>query len=104
MATKAEQQWMDAITQLGCIVCHLQGRGYVPCDVHHMLSGGRRIGHLATIGLCSPGHHRNAQAWTGEVSRHPTKAQFEERYGTEEELLQKTKQLLAVRNEVLAPV
>jgi hypothetical protein len=104
MATKAEQQWMDAITQLGCIVCHLQGRGYVPCAVHHILSGGKRIGHKATLGLCDPGHHKNAPSDSGEVSRHPTKAQFEAKYGTEEELLEKTMQLLAIRNEVLAPV
>ena len=101
--TKAEKAWLSRITQLGYICCHLQGRGYVPAEVHHILSGGRRIGHLATLGLCSPGHHRNARAGTGEISRHPTKAQFESRYGTEAELLEKTQQLLAIREELRAP-
>ena len=101
--TKAEKAWISRITQLGCIVCAIQGRGFVQPEVHHILSGGRRIGHLETLPLCSPGHHRNAQAWTGEVSRHPTKAQFEERYGTEAELLEKTLQLLAIREELRAP-
>lgn len=92
--TKIERQWVQLITALGCIVCYVQGRGYVPCAVHHMLSGGRRIGHLFTIGLCDPGHHQNAPKDSGEVSRHPSLKAFENRYGKEEYLRQKTKQLV----------
>jgi hypothetical protein len=54
--------------------------------VHHVLSGGRRIGHLSTLPLCDPGHHQGGQS-LGMVSRHPWKAQFEAKYGTEQELL-----------------
>lgn len=92
--TKAESEWMDAITALGCIVCRLQGRGYVPGAVHHMIKGGRRVGHLFTILLCDPGHHKNANPSSGEVSRHPNRKEFERRYGTEEWLLEKTKEML----------
>lgn len=85
---------MDAITQLGCIVCRQQGRGFVPGAVHHLLEGGRRKGHLYTICLCDPGHHKGAPWGSGEVSRHPSKARFEARYGTEDSLWKLTQGLV----------
>lgn len=95
MPTKVERAWMDAVTGYGCIVCRGQGRGYVPCAVHHLLDeGGRRMGHLFTIGLCDPGHHKGAPKSSGEISRHPYKARFEAEYGTEEELLEQTRYVL----------
>lgn len=90
---KAEKQWMNWIANFGCIVCHNQGRGYVPAAVHHILSGGIRMGHLYTIPLCQPGHHKDAPKGCGEVSRHPNRVEFEERYGTEMELLGQLKAL-----------
>jgi len=91
--TKAERAWMDAITSLGCIACLIEGRERVPGAVHHILRGGHRIGHLFTICLCEPGHHQNGQPM-GLISRHPWKAQFEARYGTESELLELTKKIV----------
>lgn len=84
--TKAEREWMDAIVAYGCIACRMDGLGIVPPAVHHILSGGRRIGHLSTLPLCDPGHHQNGQQF-GMVSRHPWKTQFEQRYGSEGHLL-----------------
>lgn len=62
--TKAEAAHIEAIKQSGrCVCCMLNvtmglrradGEG---CDAHHVLIGGRRIGHKATLGLC-PWHHR----------------------------------------------
>lgn len=92
--TKAERLWMDKITALGCIVCRNQGRGFVPAAVHHILRGGIRIGHLFSLPLCDPGHHQNAPTGCGEISRHPNKAQFEERYGTEMQLLEQCRELV----------
>lgn len=98
MTTKAEREWMAAVSEIGCIVCLLQGRGYVPCAIHHLLTdGGRRIGHLSTIGLCDPGHHKGAPADSGEVSRHPNKARFEAKYGSEEYLLDETRKRVEAR-------
>ena len=91
--TAAERAWMDAITAIGCIACIIEGRGFVPGAVHHILRGGRRIGHLHTICLCDPGHHQNGQA-LGVVSRHPYKARFEAMYGKEDKLLAMTKALV----------
>ena len=92
--TVAERAWMDAITALGCIACLIDGRERVPGAVHHILRGGHRIGHLHTICLCDPGHHQNGQPM-GLISRHPWKAQFEARYGTEAELLELTKKIVS---------
>lgn len=90
--TKAEKEWMRDITELGCIVCRIQGRGHVPAAVHHILLGGQRTDHFQTIPLCDPGHHQGAPKSSGEVSRHPNRARFEERYGTEQFLLDLTRQ------------
>ena len=92
--TKDEACWMAAIKEFGCVVCHLQGRGYVPAAVHHILSGGIRLGHLFTIPLCDPGHHQHAPKGSGEVSRHPDRVEFEQRYGTEMELFFKVNDFL----------
>ena len=94
MPTAAEKRWMCQIVDLGCVVCRIQGRGYSPANVHHLLSGGRRIGHESTIPLCHT-HHANAPRDSGEVSRHPGKAAFEARYGTEARLLEITRSMVA---------
>lgn len=91
--TAEERAWMDAITAIGCIACLIDGHPGTPGAVHHILRGGRRIGHLHSICLCDPGHHQNGQE-RGVVSRHPTKARFEARYGTESELLARSRALV----------
>ena len=83
--TTEEARWMAAIVQYGCIACALDGRSQ-PAAVHHILRGGRRMGHLFTLPLCDPGHHQNGQP-LGMVSRHPWKARFERIYGSEMDLL-----------------
>lgn len=92
--TKAEREWMAAIVALGCIACHLDGVAPRPTAVHHLLRGGRRIGHLFSIGLCDPGHHQGG-AQFGLVSRHPWRAHFEAKYGSEADLLAEVARRLA---------
>lgn len=91
--TAIEQRWMDAVCEFGCIVCWREHQAKTPCAVHHPLSGGRRLGHLHTIGLCDPGHHQNSST-PAKISRHPNKARFEAAYGTEAELLAALHELL----------
>lgn len=91
--TVSEAAWMDAITTIGCIACLLDARPGTPGVVHHLLSGGQRIGHMFSICLCQPGHHMDGQQ-KGLISRHPWKAQFEARYGTEEQLLLRSQSLV----------
>jgi len=90
--TAVEAKWMDAIKEYGCIACRIDGHHWPPpleTAVHHILRGGVRMGHLFTLPLCDPGHHQNGPL--GMVSRHPWKARFEAKYGTEMELLAKLK-------------
>ena len=59
--TKAEQARFDAMKEQGiCIACLLRGTQpeYAQhIEIHHLLSGNRRIGHMATVSLCQ-WHHR----------------------------------------------
>lgn len=91
----AERAWMDRIASFGCIVCWLQHGVRMPPAVHHILSGGRRMGHLYTIPLCDPGHHQGGDKVGNMISRHPWKARFEDAYGTELELLERMRAILA---------
>jgi hypothetical protein len=84
--TVAEREWMDKIVAYGCVACRMDGRGIVAPCVHHILRGGRRMGHLFTLPLC-PGHHQDGTGLPGLIARHPYKARFEQRYGSEESLL-----------------
>lgn len=94
--TKLEAEWMTRIVEYGCIACKLEWFPQrTPVAVHHILRGGRRMGHLFTLPLCDPGHHQNG-AQFGITSRHPYKARFEALYGTELELLAKLKVELGV--------
>ena len=86
---RIEREWMDAVAQAGCVACAIDGN-WRQAAVHHIVSGGRRMGHLFTIGLCDPGHHQNGQQM-GLISVHPWKARFVAKYGTELELLARQK-------------
>jgi hypothetical protein len=95
MATKAEQAWMSKASQF-CIVCYLQYMIKTPAAIHHLLTlGKRRRGHLYSIGLCDPGHHKNPQPGSRKIARHPTKTRFEAAYGTEDFLLAEQRRLIA---------
>jgi hypothetical protein len=100
--TKAEAKRLHEVTHRECIACTLnRGWSLAPayaggCDAHHLLSGGRRRGHDATIGLC-PWHHRGvrpsdcpsdavARDLYGPSLAHESKA-FHATYGSDDELL-----------------
>lgn len=86
---------MDAITRMGCCVRLRTGLGPTPAEVHHLKSGGRKVGDLETIPLCYD-HHRSHRRDAIAVSRHPWKAEFIRRYGSEESLLAWTREQLGV--------
>lgn len=97
---KADVDRFQKMQSVGCVACYIDGQRGVQCDVHHVLSGGRRIGHQATIGLC-PWHHRGisnlgaqaaSQLYGPSFARDPR--QFKERYGTEVALLKLQNELL----------
>ena len=99
--TKAEKDFHSDVRELGCIVCLLHLHVHSECDVHHILSGTKRKGEMFVLGLC-PSHHRSELNNAVVVSRHHWKAEFERRYGTEAQLLERTQALVADRRRMAA--
>jgi hypothetical protein len=91
--TKAERAWIDSMLQVGCICCRLFLNVFSQAECHHMLRGGRRRGHLFTLPLCFL-HHRSGRNDEEVVSRDQNQRRFEKRYGSEESLLAKTRELV----------
>ena len=91
VATRLEREHMSKVASLGCLVCQR------PANVHHIrpigLGIGMRSSHYQTIPLCYD-HHQ------GQFSIHNCKEQFEARYGTEHEMLQRTLNEIKNLNEV----
>lgn len=102
--TAEEAAWIVAVKEGPCLACLIRsGERMIGCDAHHLLSGGIRIGHLATIGLCV-WHHRGMPIMDGhgaDVCRKvfgPSLMDgsklFRDAYGTDDELLQMQKEVL----------
>lgn len=100
--TKAEAARMSAIKDGPCIACHKLGIPSRWPEIHHMLSGNRRRGHMATVGLCQ-WHHRGVPepGWAGlqMLTRlGPSLANgskpFRAMFGTDDELLDYQNRLL----------
>jgi len=87
-ADSEDAAWLDAITQLGCIVCRLYYFVFSPGEVHHFDGGSN---HKHTICLCDR-HHRNAGK--GYETRHGNQSRFAAAYGTDWELYDRAKQLM----------
>lgn len=86
-ATKAEKAHMDKVAQLGCIIKKCGG----PATIHHCgtyMGGGRD--HMKVLPLCWP-HHLGREGIDGKQM---SKRAWEQKYGTEEELLAKVEKLL----------
>ena len=82
---KLERERLATIGNMPCYACFIDGRE-TNAEVHHIRSQtglGLRPSHFATIPLCGF-HHRY-----GKVSVHLGKKEFEKRYGTELEILEK---------------
>ena len=85
---KLERERLETIGNMPCYACFIDGRE-MQSEVHHIRSlkrgsgMGLRPSHFDTIPLCS-GHHR-----TNKISVHLGKKEFEKRYGTELEILEK---------------
>ncbi len=83
----------ELIIEAGCIACINEQLGISPPEIHHLVEGRKRLGHKFTIGLCFL-HHREGSDCDQYVSRHPHKAAFEARYGSEYDLLEQTNKLI----------
>lgn len=82
---------MNRVCQLGCIVCYNLNYKDSPAEIHHIRTGkgmGQRASHYEVIGLC-PRHHR-----LGDEAFHASPKAWQDKYGTELELLEQVRELL----------
>lgn len=86
---------MNAVAEAGCIICKLFHGVYSPAAIHHVDGKTKPGAHFKTLGLCGL-HHQGGNDCQEYTSRHPYKARFEARYGSEAELMEKTKRLLEI--------
>ena len=111
--TKEEEARIIACKEGSCVACLAWAEsdqaplGFAPvhgCDYHHILSGGRRIGHMSGMGLCA-WHHRGVPSWgctVKEMRAHygPSLMDgsklFHAAYGSDDELLAGQNLLLEV--------
>lgn len=111
--TPAEEARFAAMRVIGCLACRMnRQRGIATAsfklrelEIHHLLSGGRRIGHHATICLChyhhqgkrlpflDTGYKAQAQVFGPSMEREP--ARFRAMYGSQDQLLEQQNALLA---------
>ena len=81
---KAASERASRIVEAGCIVCKVHYGIWTPATIHHCDTGmGRKKDDMKTIALCGV-HHQTGGVG---VALHANKARWEERFGTEEELL-----------------
>jgi hypothetical protein len=96
---KAEKAHLSRLADLGCVACYLDGNAGTPAEIHHIRAGvgmGRRSSNYAAIPLC-PSHHRGLNH-PGTPSIHLSKRAFIDRYGTENDLLKVTEDLLGIKS------
>lgn len=88
--TKEESEHIQAVVDLGCIACRMDGIITPQVEVHHIRAGvgkGQRASHYDVLPLCYQ-HHR------GIAGYHKSPKRFEERYGREHDLLREVYELL----------
>lgn len=104
--TETERAHMAAVKSLPCVACAIHCMpSFSPVEVHHLLSGNKRRGHLFVIPLCA-WHHRGepldgmsvtamADACGPSLAR--SSKRFRARYGNDDELLSMVADALAKR-------
>ena len=98
--TKADKQWLDDVSSLGCIACRNAGYGATPAEIHHVRSGSgmaQRAEHTRVLPLC-PRHHRACYP----TGFHAAPRSWQQDHGSEEALLtQVAREVAELRNNTI---
>ncbi len=89
--TKKEKDHMNAVAGLGCIACNKLGFPGSPAQLHHIKNNtgvGRKSSHYEVIPLCHYHHTGSEDAY------HHSPKKFTEKFGSQEDLLKETLELL----------
>lgn len=95
--TNDEKSHLKRVAALGCIACLSMGYEDTPAEIHHLRNGagaGQKSSHFRSIPLCLH-HHRE-----GENAFHKSKVNFENDFGTEEDLLIVVNTMLGVEHRL----
>ena len=85
--TAEEARFMDKMGALPCIACLKDGWTNHVISLHHIDGRTKPGAHFLVLPLCG-GHHQDGTGANATlIAVHPYKARFEERYGTQRELL-----------------
>src|ERR1700743_2483675 len=99
--TQPEAERMARLKEIGCICCQLQF-GHQPChnfEVHHIVSGNRRLGHWYTLPLCR--RHHQGRLLTGPwTSIAQGSKAFAKVHGPELDLWLKVQHILGLSDEL----
>jgi hypothetical protein len=99
--SKAEKQFHAAIAALGCIACRMDGVFTELVSIHHIDGRTKPGAHMKVLPLCA-GHHQDNTGAPGLIAVHPWKKRFEQRYGSQAELLAQCVLLMEQNNETNA--
>jgi len=88
--TAEEKRWMSKVADLCCIVCINEFGLESPAAIHHIIGKTKEGAHFQVLPLC-PTHH---QTGGYGVALHAGRAQWENQYGTQAELLEQVRELL----------
>ncbi len=92
--TKSDRDRFDKLYELGCIVCLRDLELFTPTAVHHLQGQSKKGCHQLTIPLCGK-HHQEPSNFGYWVSRHGDgRKAFEDAYGSEQELLRLTNEMI----------
>lgn len=91
--TAAEKRFHDQLASLGCIACRIDGNHNPIVSIHHIDGRTKPGAHMRVLPLCA-GHHQDGYGIPGLIAVHPYKRRFEDRYGSQYELLAMCEQLL----------
>lgn len=91
--TAEEKRHWSRVAALGCIACRKDGLHNPLVSIHHVDGRTKPGAHMLVLPLCA-GHHQDGTGAPGLIAVHPWKARFEQKYGTQESLLQEVEELL----------
>ena len=81
----ASANHLSDVQELGCIVCRKMYGNFRDAEIHHLVD--KKRDHFRVLPLCME-HHRGGKDSGMFISRHPYKARFEKKYGSEADLLE----------------
>ena len=98
--TKADKQWLDDVSSLGCVTCRNAGYGTTPAEIHHVRTGSgmaQRAAHTQVLPLC-PRHHRACYP----TGFHAAPKSWQAEHGSEEDLLEQVaREVAALRKNTI---